>query len=172
MGTKERQKLRSPCSFLVRGNDSRQISTSEEGSLRFYQIPESLPFPWLLCPEPLLTSQRSKEVGSRRGAVEGPLADGAWALTWQAGWAKDPWTCRVMKVPDSLAGWFRKPCVSPCRRGRQLWWIIKRASRGNGKCSSKRASDKLSERENNCVLIGLLTETVLPSESPDGSQVH
>ena len=32
--------------------------------------------------------------------------------------------------------------------------------------------NKLSERENNCVLIGLLTETVLPSESPDGSQVH
>lgn len=37
---------------------------------------------------------------------------------------------------------------------------------------SKSASDKLSEGENNCVLIGLLTETILPSESPDVSQVH
>lgn len=41
----------------------------------------------------------------------------------------------------------------------------------SGVCS-KSASDKPSERENNCVLIGLLTETVLLSKSPDGSQVH
>lgn len=56
--------------------------------------------------------------------------------------------------------------------------LQKKAQRGNGKCSSlrrthsKSTSDKLSKRENNCVLIGLLTEPVLPSESPDGSQVH
>lgn len=37
---------------------------------------------------------------------------------------------------------------------------------------SKSASDKLSEGENNCVLIDLLTETILPSESPDAPRVH
>lgn len=153
----------------VRGNDAGQIST-REGSLLDSVDPTAV----LLC----ATSPPSKSgSGVESGAGEGVLQvlpkhrpdkqDGLRAPPLQ-----------VETVPEPLQGGSGEPRAFLCRRGGQLWQIIKGAHRGNGKCSSlrrtcsKSVSDRLSERENNCVLIGLLTETGLPSESPDGSRVH